>query len=300
MHFLGHPSVVCASCLAYPQELSRPNDSKEAYRTYTHLLDASNAPPDHSLSDFFDTDSFFGKTTASLEVASDLLPKTQSCFDSTLPATSITAPNTTATAKSALQQAPNLTPFGLLDQISCGRSTDPLGELACILPDNDCLCTPSLCSDATEATVSPRILKHQPLPPSIEHKEEPTSKRPRRKRGRPRLDCSDEAEPLSTSSGRSCKQRRSRIPHNQVERKYREGLNLELERLRQAVSTLPQSGEGDAIGQPKPSKAVVITAAVNYIKRIKKERHALQEENERIRYAQGRRRQKMFNDLVTG
>jgi small-conductance mechanosensitive channel len=88
------------------------------------------------------------------------------------------------------------------------------------------------------------------------------------------------------------------IPHSDyitlLQQRY-----LELERLRQAVSTLPQSGEGDAIGQPKPSKAVVIAAAVDYIKRIEKERDALQEENERIKYAQGRKRQKMFNDLVT-
>jgi small-conductance mechanosensitive channel len=88
------------------------------------------------------------------------------------------------------------------------------------------------------------------------------------------------------------------MPHNHVERKYREGLNLELERLRQAVSTLPQSGESDAIGQHKPSKAVVIAAAVDHIGRVEKEKDALQEENERIRHAQGRTRQKKFNDLV--
>src|SRR3712207_8387256 len=43
-----------------------------------------------------------------------------------------------------------------------------------------------------------------------------------------------------------------RLPHNQVERKYREGLNAELERLRRAVPTLPQSDEAGAMGQPKP------------------------------------------------
>jgi hypothetical protein len=68
----------------------------------------------------------------------------------------------------------------------------------------------------------------------------------------------------------------------QVERKYREGLNLDLERLRRAVPTLLQSGEGVVMGQPKLSKAMVLSCAVAYIAKIEHERDELREENEQL------------------
>ncbi|KAF2675958.1 hypothetical protein K458DRAFT_253115, partial [Lentithecium fluviatile CBS 122367] len=68
-----------------------------------------------------------------------------------------------------------------------------------------------------------------------------------------------------------------RLPHNQVERKYRENLNAELERLRRAIPTLPQNAavDGGAMGQPKPSKAMVLAGAIEYIKAIERERDEL-------------------------
>jgi hypothetical protein len=91
--------------------------------------------------------------------------------------------------------------------------------------------------------------------------------------------------PSTTSASAITKvQRSKRLPHNQVERKYREGLNSELERLRRAVPMLRGSGDAtEAIGQPKPSKAMVLSSAIDYIHRIETERDALLEENERLR-----------------
>jgi hypothetical protein len=68
-----------------------------------------------------------------------------------------------------------------------------------------------------------------------------------------------------------------------VERKYREGLNAELERLRRAVPTLLQSHDGSGIGQPKPSKSMVIAAAIKHIEMVTQERDMLQNENSEIR-----------------
>jgi hypothetical protein len=74
----------------------------------------------------------------------------------------------------------------------------------------------------------------------------------------------------------------ARIPHNMVERKYREGLNAQLERLRRAVPVLLQSGDGDGTSQPRPSKSMVIAAAINHIELVTLERDMLQSENTEI------------------
>jgi hypothetical protein len=109
--------------------------------------------------------------------------------------------------------------------------------------------------------------------------DEPTPKRRMKKRGRPKLD----PIALSISDASAEGQRTAPIPHNKVERKYREGLNAELERLRRAVPTLLQSHNGSGIGQPKPSKSIVIAAAINHIGMVTQERNMLQSENDEIR-----------------
>lgn len=68
------------------------------------------------------------------------------------------------------------------------------------------------------------------------------------------------------------------LPYNQVERKYREGLDMELERLRMAVPTLSQGDCGAAVRAAKPSKAMVLAAAINYIKKIERERKPVSSE----------------------
>lgn len=64
----------------------------------------------------------------------------------------------------------------------------------------------------------------------------------------------------------------SRIPHNAVERKYREGLNAALKRLRRAVPTLPQERQEDKIGTPRLSKSMIIAGAIDYIERLESEK----------------------------
>jgi hypothetical protein len=112
----------------------------------------------------------------------------------------------------------------------------------------------------------------------VEHAE-PTLKRQTKERSRPKLD----AVAHGVSGGSAENQCTTRIPHNKVERKYREGLNTELERLRRAVPTLLQSHDGSGIGQPKPSKSMVIAAAIKHIEMVTQERDMLQNENDEIR-----------------
>lgn len=154
--------------------------------------------------------------------------------------------------------------------------------------------TPSLCDDGPtvvkKETASPTTPQAESknakrsISASSEEVEEPAAKRIPRKRGRPRLNHA-ESDPAaySSSTHNSAKQRcNRRLPHNQVERKYREGLNAELERLRKAVPTLPQR-DTDSNGPPKPSKATVLASAIDYIKFIEADRDRLLEELEGLR-----------------
>jgi hypothetical protein len=107
---------------------------------------------------------------------------------------------------------------------------------------------------------------------------EPTPKRRMKKRGWPKLDLIA----LDVSGALAENQCTAPIPHNKVERKYCECLNAELERLRRAVPTLLQSHDGSGIGQLKPSKSMVIAAAINHIEMVTQERNMLQSKNDEI------------------
>lgn len=115
------------------------------------------------------------------------------------------------------------------------------------------------------------------------HSEEEVTAEPApRKRGRPRLTrCST---PPADSYAHSTKPRRTTtcLPHKQVERKYREGLNMEFERLRRAIPTLPQSVDAHVMGAAKPSKGMVLAAAIEYINKTERERDAAFDEIERL------------------
>ncbi|EUC40876.1 hypothetical protein COCMIDRAFT_107638 [Bipolaris oryzae ATCC 44560] len=116
---------------------------------------------------------------------------------------------------------------------------------------------------------------------SIPKDDEFAQKQAQRKRGRPRLDrgALTATERTATSRNARCQ----RLPHNQVERKYREGLNAELEKLRRAVPTLTQHNPTDMTTLPRPSKATVLACAVEYIKKVEIERDFLRVENETLR-----------------
>ncbi|CAN9197417.1 unnamed protein product [Alternaria alternata] len=103
---------------------------------------------------------------------------------------------------------------------------------------------------------------------------------PPRKRGRPRLH-RPASEPSSTTTTANKIARTQCMPHTKVERKYREKLNAELERLRRAVPKLPQSDNVDT-GAVKPSKSMVLAVAVDYINELERQRDAAVEEVERL------------------
>jgi hypothetical protein len=102
-----------------------------------------------------------------------------------------------------------------------------------------------------------------------------------RKRGRPRH-TRHQTDPTNTSSSPQHARRANCLPHKQVERKYREGLNMEFERLRRAIPTLPQNVDSNIIGVAKPSKGMVLGAAIEYISRIEKERDDALDEIQRL------------------
>lgn len=109
--------------------------------------------------------------------------------------------------------------------------------------------------------------------------------KPKPKRGRPRLPrnephvCDDSpCEHVIEDSGSR------RVPHNQVEQKYRNGLNAELERLRETVAVAPSGAFSHlSNSSAKPSKAMVLASAIDYIKSIEAERDQLAEENQVLR-----------------
>ncbi|USP74825.1 hypothetical protein yc1106_02099 [Curvularia clavata] len=72
------------------------------------------------------------------------------------------------------------------------------------------------------------------------------------------------------------------VPHTQVERKYRENINMQLERLRWAVPTLLQAVGVDAIWVAKPSKGIMLAAAIDYVSRIERKRNAAMDDIERL------------------
>ncbi|KAF2735773.1 hypothetical protein EJ04DRAFT_434414 [Polyplosphaeria fusca] len=83
---------------------------------------------------------------------------------------------------------------------------------------------------------------------------------------------------------------RRRLPHNQVERKYRESLNSQLESLRRVVPSLQQNPRNcddadieDLPAASKPSKAVILASATAHIKQMEKEKKQVQDENQILR-----------------
>lgn len=83
---------------------------------------------------------------------------------------------------------------------------------------------------------------------------------------------------------------RRRLPHNQVERKYRESLNTQLESLRRVVPSLQQNQRGcdgadieDLPTPSKPSKAVILASATAYIKSMEKDKKSLHDENQLLK-----------------
>jgi Helix-loop-helix DNA-binding domain len=126
---------------------------------------------------------------------------------------------------------------------------------------------------APEAPLSLMVAEEEGEEEGEERVEKEPSPKPRKqhKRGRPKLN--------RHGSGSSSSKR---VPHSQVERKYRETLNAEMERLRINIPTLPYDGSSLPLPK-KPSKAAVIAAAVDYIKQLEAETERFANENEDLR-----------------
>ena len=93
-----------------------------------------------------------------------------------------------------------------------------------------------------------------------------------RKRGRPRKSSSSSSCSSTTSEARS-----TRLPHAAIERKYREGMNAALDRLRRVVATLPQDNDSGNSKSTRLSKPMIIVGAIEYIESLEREK-ALQQE----------------------
>ena len=131
---------------------------------------------------------------------------------------------------------------------------------------------------------SPRSPKRRLPVGSEEHGAQEAESIPRRKRGRPRLDRKSTSSLSSSCDSPNPHEGRllGRTPHNEVERRYRDGLNTELDRLRRAVPTIPQGIDSNIMSTVKPTKAVVLAAAIEYITKLEKERNAAVKEIERL------------------
>jgi hypothetical protein len=74
-----------------------------------------------------------------------------------------------------------------------------------------------------------------------------------------------------------------RTAHNLVERKYRNTINVEMERLRQAVPFINSFDSNAVNGRPKSSKAIVLASAVQYIRKLEEENRELSLKNKDMR-----------------
>ncbi|KAF2036405.1 hypothetical protein EK21DRAFT_52454 [Setomelanomma holmii] len=281
MLYSTYPRVVDSDFSPYSDTLAYQDPFDKTFMT-----DAYTAQPDYSVSNFFNSDPLVDQPPTSTDMLSSSFPKVRS-FNPTLPATGIPAAEDQPAFQPSFYQAP----FEQLPSYQPGFSLDPSYinsiEPGAFSPMSQTSRTPSVCGDGQQQEIkespwlSPRPIKRESISrTSLE--DESTSKPPQRKRGRPRIERGDTG--LQSSASSSTKgQRSARLPHNQVERKYREGLNAELERLRKAVPILPQSEVAGGMGQPKPSKAMVLAGAIDYIKRIEKERDALLDELDQLK-----------------
>jgi hypothetical protein len=201
-----------------------------------------------------------------------------------------TVPHAVATrAISTLPRLPptpafDSTPFGQLEPSPSGFCFDTN-----VVPQRQIYQTSSINDDDPQQLQLPSS-EDPSLHPSLKReptKEDaasasPATRRPP-KRGRPRL--YQNTTSTSTFTDNSSPSKSQRLPHNQVERKYRENLNAELERLRRAIPTLPQTNatDGGLFVQPKPSKAMIIAGATEYIQMIERERNEYRAECETLR-----------------
>jgi hypothetical protein len=218
----------------------------EAFYYPTTFDEAFTADPftglDISLTNFdvyFGQPVFFANTTKSVDSTSPVVPTTGTKPKSTLDSPFVQSP---------LRQLSVFSYDSPFDANQISSTSDFI-----ISPLSDDSHTPSLGGDVLQNAAA---LASPPLSPRSQLRRESvfksddcsqSSNRPKRKRGRPCLDRSSSSLcSLSTKMQRS-----QRLPHNQVERKYRKGLNACLEHLPQnSAHALPGRQSAHAPSPP--------------------------------------------------
>jgi len=94
-------------------------------------------------------------------------------------------------------------------------------------------------------------------------------------------DNDDDQQSMTSSTGKVPSKRR--IAHNLVEKRYRNTINSEMERLRRMIPQIVTIDAQTPDGRAKASKATVLSSAVRYIQDLERDRHRLAMENEELR-----------------
>ncbi|KAF2033063.1 hypothetical protein EK21DRAFT_109197 [Setomelanomma holmii] len=185
---------------------------------------------------------------------------------------------------------------------TCGGGCAPF-----LFADDDALPIISdLLAEPQEVTAADGIVEIQPRPnkkrsESATSMNEPSGRQsrsnnttasPTESRQRVKSEMSEDSPPKESPKNieeQKSKSRR-RLPHNQVERKYRESLNTQLESLKRVVPSLQQNAANcdgadieDLPTPSKPSKAVILASATAYIKQQEKDKKQLADENQLLR-----------------
>jgi hypothetical protein len=158
-----------------------------------------------------------------------------------------------------------------------------------ISPNTSFFFASPLCSDEIPVLASPTLslssLECETPKEATLSSEDLAPKQPQRKRGRPKLEHKISGITPNSSINACSSKHRQHAPcqlHKQAERKYRQGLNSYLERLRRVLPTLSQSNEDHNMRQIKPSKLMVLSCAIDCIEKIENERDRLRKGNEQL------------------
>jgi hypothetical protein len=93
----------------------------------------------------------------------------------------------------------------------------------------------------------------------------------------------DDQQSITSSTVKHPSKRR--VAHNLVEKRYRNTINSEMERLRQMIPQIVTIDSQTPDGRAKASKATVLSSAVRYIQNLERDRHRLATENQELRIA---------------
>lgn len=175
---------------------------------------------------------------------------------------------------------------------TCGGGCAPF-----LFANEDTLPTPTmnnLISEAQEAIAEDGVVEiksnSKKRSESDASSNEPAGRQLQKNSTEPQVKFKSESEDSPQAPTDDKPKSRRRLPHNQVERKYRESLNTQLESLRRVVPSLQQNQRGcdgadieDLPTPSKPSKAVILASATAYIKQMEKDKKSMADENQLLK-----------------